>query len=30
MPAVISDTSCLIFLSKIGRLELLPALFEEI
>lgn len=30
MPAVISDTSCLIFLSKIGQLSWLPALFEEI
>ena len=30
MPAVISDTSCLIFLAKIGQLDLLPALFEQI
>ena len=30
MPAVIFDTSCLIFLGKIGQLELLPNLFGEV
>ena len=30
MLAVISDTSCLIFLTKLDRLALLPALFGEI
>lgn len=30
MPAVISDTSCLIFLNKINKLYLLPALFGEV
>lgn len=30
MPAIISDTSCLIFLGKLGKLDLLLDLFEEI
>ncbi len=30
MPVVISDTSCLIFLTKLDKLALLPALFNEI
>ena len=30
MPVVVTDTGCLIALERIGRLELLPALFGEV